>query len=76
MELAVKDIVENALSLPSNSRAYIAEVLLGSLDFEEDFPINQVWLDEIEKRCTEIDNGTIELVSGEEALTHLQEKFS
>ncbi|MCP4405119.1 MAG: addiction module protein [bacterium] len=76
MERAVKNIVENALSLPSNSRAFIAEVLLESLDFEEDFPINQAWLDEIERRCSDIDNGNIELIPGEKGLAQLQEKFS
>ena len=53
---------------PPNSRAYIAEVLLESLDFEQDFPVSEVWKAEIDKRCREIDQGEVELIPGDEAL--------
>ena len=33
----IKDIVDSAMALSVNSRAYLAEMLLESLDFEEDF---------------------------------------
>jgi len=71
----IKDIVDNVLALPANSRAYIAEVLLESLDFEEDFPISDEWIKEIEKRCRDIDESKVELVPGDEALSQLQGKY-
>jgi hypothetical protein len=43
MPYKVKDIIDEALTLPSNSRAYIVEVLLESLDFHEDFPVDDAW---------------------------------
>ena len=72
----VKDIIDEALTLPSNSRAYIAEVLLESLDFKEDFSVNDAWRAEIEKRCLEIDAGEVELIAGEEAMANLRDRFS
>ena len=37
MKSDVKNIAENALNLSPSARAYLAEILLESLDFEEDF---------------------------------------
>lgn len=39
MAYKVKDIIDEVLALPANSRAYVAEVLLESLDFEEGAPV-------------------------------------
>ncbi|MDN3511718.1 MAG: addiction module protein [Candidatus Jettenia sp.] len=49
----------NILKLPANSRAYLVEVLLESLDFEEDFTINNEWKKEIKRRCREIDEDKV-----------------
>ncbi len=72
----VRDIIDEALTLPSNGRAYVAEVLLESLDFEEDFPVDDAWRAEIEKRCREIDTGEVELIPGEQAMAALRARFS
>ncbi len=72
----VRDIIDEALTLPSNGRAYVAEVLLESLDFEEDFPVDDAWRAEIEKRCREIDTGEVELIPGEQAMVALRARFS
>lgn len=72
----MEDIVDSILALPVNSRAYLAEVLLESLDFEEDFPVGDEWMKEIKKRCQEIDEGKVELISGSDALARLQKKYS
>jgi putative addiction module component (TIGR02574 family) len=72
----VKDIIDEVLTLPANSRAYIAEVLLESLDFEEDFTVSDAWRAEIEKRCQQIDAGEVELIAGDEAMADLRARFS
>lgn len=76
MALKFKEIVDSVLTLPSNSRAYLAEILLESLDFKDDFTVNEDWLNEIKKRCNDIDENKVELVSGEEGLNKLQRKYS
>ena len=76
MKSEVQSITEKALKLSPSARAYIAEILLQSLDFEEDFPVSEDWKAEIQKRCQEIDKGDVELVAGEEAMGRLREKYS
>ena len=76
MKSEVQSITEKALRLSPSARAYIAEALLESLDFEEDFPISDEWITEIQRRCHEIGNGDVELVSGENAMKRLREKHS
>ncbi|UJS16696.1 MAG: addiction module protein [Candidatus Jettenia sp.] len=76
MSQRIEDIVDNILKLPTSSRAYLVEVLLESLDFEEDFIINDEWKKEIKRRCQEIDEGKVKMISGEEGLSQLQRKYS
>ena len=72
----IQNIAERALRLPPSARAYIAQTLLESLDFEEDFPISDEWMAEIRHRCHEMDSGDVKPVSGEKAMARLREKYS
>ena len=74
MQGEVKDIIQNVMQLPKHLRAYLAEILLESLDFEEDFPIEESWMREITDRCREIDEGTVELIPAEEGLAQLRKQ--
>jgi putative addiction module component (TIGR02574 family) len=76
MMLDLKDIIDKAMALPPSSRANLAEILLESLDFEEDFPVNEEWLDEIKRRCREIDEGKVGLLAGKEALDKLDKQLT
>ncbi|MDD1622771.1 MAG: addiction module protein [Methylococcaceae bacterium] len=67
-----KGIIDEVMQLPPAIRASIAETLLESLDFEEDFPVSSVWLEEINRRCAAIANGTAKLVDHESALKQLR----
>jgi len=69
-------IIDEAMQLDPSTRAFIAEVLLETLDFEEDFPVSSVWLEEIHQRCAAIDNGTARLVDHESALQQLRGKYA
>ena len=71
----MENIVNSAMELPRTSRAYLAEILLESLDFEEDFHVSDEWMNEIKERCREIDEGKVKLIPGEEGLNRLQEKY-
>jgi hypothetical protein len=67
-----KRIIDDALQLEPAIRAFIAETLLASLDFEEDFPVSDAWMEEIRRRCTAIDNGSARLVDHESAMEQLR----
>lgn len=71
-----KKILEEAMQLEPGTRAFIAETLLESLDFEEDFEIAQAWRDEIQRRCTQIDRGEVELIDSDTVMAELRKKHA
>jgi putative addiction module component (TIGR02574 family) len=75
MQPEINDVAERILKLSPTARAYLAEVLLQSLDYEEDFPVSDEWIKEIHHRCHEIDEKIIELITAEDALDQLQKKY-
>jgi hypothetical protein len=71
----IETITEQALKLEPALRAYIAEILLESLDYEEDFVVSEVWRQEIQKRCNEIDINPSLLIDGEQFMTELKQRY-
>lgn len=47
----IETITEQALKLEPALRAYVAEVLLESLDYEEDFVVSDAWRQEITSKA-------------------------
>ena len=68
MSPETENVIRQALQLPREARALLAERLLESLDFEEPFEVSSEWKEEIARRCREIDEGTVELIPGEDVL--------
>jgi len=66
--------LKDALSLPPEGRAALADSLLESLDQEIDEGTEQAWLDEIQKRLREIDEGAVAMLPWEEAERRLWAK--
>lgn len=71
----IETITEQALKQAPASRAYIAEILLESLDFEEDFIVSEEWRQEIQKRCKEIDAEPSRLIDGEQFFVELKQRY-
>ncbi len=61
-----KTIEREALHLPTSERAKLAQKLLLSLDDLSESELEQLWLDEAERRAREIDDGLVQLVPAEE----------
>ena len=76
MKANAKKILEEAMQLEPSTRALIAETLLESLDFEENFEISQAWRDEIRRRCEQIDRGEVELIDSDTVMAELRKKRS
>ena len=76
MNADTKFIIEEALKLDTPTRALIAEALLETLDYEEDFVISSEWMEEIHQRCAAIDSGMAKLVDHESAMQKLRAKYS
>ena len=67
------------MSLPEGARAHLAEVLLvslpeGSAESAAD-ELPGAWLEEIRRRREEIDEGSVQLVPGEEVMARLRQRI-
>lgn len=68
MASTVEQITADALSLPSEGRAFLVEKLLGSLSGEVDSTVEQAHLAEVCRRRAAVQSGNSELIDGDEAL--------
>jgi putative addiction module component (TIGR02574 family) len=68
----LQTIEQEALNLPIEDRAGLAEKLLSSLDALTEQEAERLWLMEVQRRCAEIDQGLVELVSAEEMEHRIQ----
>ncbi|MEO8327495.1 MAG: addiction module protein [Nitrospirota bacterium] len=75
MKPSPQKIIEDAMQLEPTTRAFVAESLLQSLDFEEEFSLSEEWVQEIRRRCEEIDSGKAVLVDGDTVSSQLRKKF-
>ncbi|MGD0900658.1 MAG: addiction module protein [Thermoguttaceae bacterium] len=65
MNSTVDKIVSEALDLPPQARAFVAEKLIESLDAGADAGVSPAWREEVHKRCREVDEGLVELRDAE-----------
>lgn len=64
--MKLKQIEDEALHLPENERAELAQKLLLSLDTPSENEIAEDWLVEARRRARELEEGTVQPVSAEE----------
>lgn len=70
--MKVETIRREALSLPVQERAELAERLLSSLDALSEAEIEQLWLQEAVRRADEMDRGLTQRVTAEEVQRQAQ----
>ena len=61
-------VVSDALSLPSRSRAKLANKLMQSLDAPRQRAMDRLWAEEVEDRIDAYEKGEIKVISGKEVL--------
>lgn len=61
MSMTADKIVAEALALPPQARAFVAERLIESLDAAPGMELSPAWREEVRKRCREADAGLVEL---------------
>ena len=76
MSFTVEQITEEALSLPSEARALLADRLAESLDPLEDGYIRQLWVTEARGRRDDVRNGVIKTIPGQEALERVRKSVA
>lgn len=66
-----QELLKEAMELPPDMRAALADSLLNSLDTETDLNVEQAWQEEIQKRMASIEDGTAETISWEDVQAQL-----
>lgn len=69
-------VIEAALSLPANLRLSLIQKLQESLNQTIDPEIDRLWAEEAERRITQIEEGKVQWISGEEVFGRIREKHS
>ncbi len=59
-----KTLLEKALKMPPNERVVLAELILSSIDYEEE-EIRKSWLSEVEARMEAVNKGEAKLIDFE-----------
>ncbi len=72
MSLTIEQIAEEALALPSEARALLADRLVESLDPLEDGYIRQLWVAEARTRRDDVRNGLVKTIPGQEVLDRVR----
>jgi putative addiction module component (TIGR02574 family) len=73
MSSTVEALEAEALQLSATERARLIERLIASLDIDPE--IEDAWAAEVERRNAEIENGTVSLIPGPEAVANLKAEF-
>ncbi len=72
MAISVEQLTKEALSLPNDARALLADRLVESLDPVDDQEILTLWSIEATRRRDEIRSGTTKPIPGAEALERVR----
>lgn len=73
MATSVEQLAEQAMSLPSESRARLADLVVESLDANDLGRIDRLWAAEAIRRRDEVRAGRVQTVPGEEALRKVRD---
>ncbi len=73
--MTTKKLIEEALSLPVEERALIADSLLRSLN-TPDTATDDKWLEVAKKRLAELRSGEVKPIPGDEVFTQVQKRLS
>ena len=75
MSIIVDKLIEEAMTLPSESRARLADLLVESLDVEDLARIDRLWIAEARRRRDEVRAGEIETIPGDEGLRKVRDSL-
>lgn len=73
MAATLEDLAEQALRLPGDQRARLAELLVESLATDPIGPIGQQWLTEAIRRRDELASGRVASIPGEDVLRRVRD---
>ena len=75
MAATFEDVVEQAMALPTEARARLADLLVESLDADVLGPHDELWLAEAQRRLDDIRSGRVQTIPGDEALRAVRDSL-
>jgi len=76
MSTTIEQLAEEAMRLPGESRARLADLLVESLDTDTLSKIDRLWLSEAKRRRDEVRAGKVKTISGDEALRSVRDSLN
>ena len=75
MSTTFEELAEQAMTLPGESRARLADLLVESLDADALTEIDRLWLTEAKRRRDEVRAGDVKTIHGDEALRSIRDSL-
>ncbi|HEU4797100.1 MAG TPA: addiction module protein [Pyrinomonadaceae bacterium] len=75
MSKSFEQLAEQAMSLPSESRARLADLLVESLEGDDLGQTEQLWITEAKRRRDDVRTGRVATISGAEALREVRDSL-
>jgi len=75
MSTTLEQLAQEAMKLPGESRARLADLLVESLESGDLTDIDRLWLSEAKRRRDEVRAGTIKTIPGDEALRRVRDSL-
>ena len=72
MSITIEQLVEQAMTLPGESRARLADLLVEGLNADD---LDRLWLAEAKRRRDEVSSGAVETIPGDEALRSVRDSI-
>ena len=70
-----KELTEEALSLPLEERALLADALLRSMNASDSEDVNRRWAEVARRRLDELRAGTVGAIPGDEVFDRIRSRF-
>jgi hypothetical protein len=75
MARAIAEIEDEIRRLPAEAQERLLHVLLEELDGPPDPDVEAAWLDEIQRRSRELDEGSVKAIPAKEVFVKLRERL-
>ena len=75
MSISTNKIFDEALLLPSDERVSLVEKLITSLNLPIQAEIDRLWVEEAERRVSQIESCEVELIPGNEVFAKIRQKY-
>jgi putative addiction module component (TIGR02574 family) len=72
MTRSTEEVILEAMSLPPDARAIVADRLLMSLDSPRRKEIDILWAEEVERRVRQIETGEVKPIPGEDVFKEIR----